>query len=91
MQIIDKFSPSHLALTTTLEGFAGEIFVIISNIKSGKDINYQGYINLGIHFIVFIGAMIHNEIFIINKCGLNEKTQLFLNKEFKKEILIMKK
>ena len=29
--------------------------------------------------------MIHNEIFIINKCGFNEKTQLFLNKEFKKE------
>ena len=29
--------------------------------------------------------MIHNEIFIINKCGLNEKTQLYLNNEFKKE------
>ena len=35
--------------------------------------------------MVFIGAMIHNEIFIINKCGLNEKTQLYLNNEFKKE------
>ena len=29
--------------------------------------------------------MIHNEIFIINKCGLNEKTKLFLNNEFCKE------
>ena len=29
--------------------------------------------------------MIHNEIFIINKCGLNEKTQLYLDNEFKKE------
>ena len=29
--------------------------------------------------------MIHNEIFIINKCGLNEKTQLYLDNEFMKE------
>ena len=29
--------------------------------------------------------MIHNEIFIINKCGLNEKTQLYLDNEFRKE------
>ena len=26
--------------------------------------------------------MIHNEIFIINKYGLNTKTQLYLNNEF---------
>ena len=29
--------------------------------------------------------MIHNEIFIINKCGLNEKTLLHLDNEFKEE------
>ena len=31
--------------------------------------------------------MIHNEIIIINKWALNEKTHLFLNNEFKKETI----
>ena len=30
--------------------------------------------------------MIHNEIFIINRCGLNTKTQLYLNSECNGEI-----
>ena len=37
------------------------------------------------YIVLFFGAMIHNEIFIINICGLNLKTQLFLNKDFKAE------
>ena len=85
MLIIDKFSPSHLALQILLESFAEEAYSIISSIINKNDIYWQSYVNLGIHLIVFIGTMIHNEIFIINKCGLNEKTQLYLNNEFKKE------
>ena len=85
MLIIDKFSPSHLALALSLENLADGIYSIIRDIKNGYDVYWDNYTNLGIFFIVFIGAMIHNEIFIINKCGLNEKTQLYLNNEFKKE------
>ena len=85
MLIIDKFSPSHLALALSLENLADGTYSIIRDIKNGYDVYWVNYTNLGIFFIVFIGAMIHNEIFIINKCGLNEKTQLYLNNEFKKE------
>ena len=85
MLIIDKFSPSHLALPMTLSKFAIETFNLINDYRLGYDVYWSRFINIGIHFLVFIGTMIHNEIFIINKCGLNEKTQLFLNMEFKKE------
>ena len=85
MMIIDKFSPSHLVLAFSLEKLAEDIYSIIKENSFGLIIHWTRYVNLGINLIVFIGTMIHNEIFIINKCGLNEKTQLYLNNEFKKE------
>ena len=85
MMIIDKFSPSHLVLAFSLEKLAEDIYSIIKENSFGLIIYWTRYVNLGINLIVFIGTMIHNEIFIINKCGLNEKTQLYLNNEFKKE------
>ena len=85
MLIIDKFSPSHLSLQIILESLSEEVYNLIDNAISGENTNWQSYVNLGILFIVFIGSMIHNEIFIINKCELNEKTKLFLNNEFRKE------
>ena len=85
MMIIDKFSPSHLVLAFSLEKLAEDIYSIIKENSFGLAVHWTRYVNLGINIIVFIGTMIHNEIFIINKCGLNEKTQLYLNNEFKKE------
>ena len=85
MMIIDKFSPSHLVLAFSLEKLAEDIYSIIKENSFGLIIHWTRYVNLGINLIVFIGTMIHNEIFIINKCGLNEKTQFYLSNEFKKE------
>ena len=85
MLIIDKFSPSHLALAITLESCAEKLFIIINDNKHGKSVSWEVYVNFGVYFIVFIGAMIHNEIFIINKWGLNQKTNLRLISEFRKE------
>ena len=82
MLIIEKFSVSHLALAITLESFAEKLYYII---KSKGKVSWDNYVNLGLYFLVFIGAMIHNEIFVINKCGLNKKTQKYLNDEFNKE------
>ena len=87
MLIIDKFSPSHLALALTLESIAEQVNGLIQEIISEKIISWFDYVKFGLYFIVFIGAMIHNEIIIINKWGLNEKTHLFLNKEFRKETI----
>ena len=86
MLIIYKFSPSHLTLAMILESFCHMGYKIISNIVSKKKVYWSQYTNLGIYFILFIGSMIHNEIFIINKCELNTKTQLYLNSEFNDEI-----
>ena len=57
-------------------------YYIINNVIKDRNIFWNDCINLGIFIILFIGSMIHNEIFIINKYGLNTKTQLYLNNEF---------
>ena len=85
MLIIDKFSPSYLALVITLESFAEKLYQIIASNISNKSVSWEVYVNFGVYFLVFIGALIHNEICIINKWGFNEKTQLYLNQEFKEE------
>ena len=84
-QIIDKFTVSHAALAYTLDSFAGKLYQIIADNAVGKTVSWEVYANFGVYFFVFIGAMIHNEIFIINRCGLHEKTQLYLDDEFRNE------
>ena len=83
--IIDKFSPSHLTLSITFESLGTDIYKLIVNIAEGKETPWYNFVNFGIYIILFIGAMIHNEIFIINRCGFHEKTKLYLNKEFIEE------
>jgi hypothetical protein len=86
MFIIDKFSPSHLTLAMILESFAHMGYKIISKTFKDLEIYWNQYANLGIYLILFIGSMIHNEILVINKCGLNAKIQISLNNEFNNEI-----
>ena len=83
--IIDKFSPSHYTLAMTLEAICKNADRIIKSNIDDKEVDWDKYANCGIFLILFIASMIHNEIFIINKCGLNEKTKLFLNKKFDEE------
>ena len=61
-------------------------YYIINNVIKDRNIFWNDCINLGIFIILFIVSMIHNEIFIINKFGLNTKTQLYLNNEFNNEL-----
>ena len=86
MFIIYEFSPSHLTLAMTLKSFADLGYKIIKNNILKKTVYWSQYTNFGISFILFIGSLIHNEIFIINICGLNTKTKLYLNGEFNGEI-----
>ena len=86
MFIIYKFSPSHLTLAMIVKSFINTGYYIINNVIKDKNIYWSDYTNLGICIILFIGSMIHNEIFIINKYGLNTKTQLYLNNEFNNEL-----
>ena len=86
MFIIYKFSPSHLTLAMILKSFVKIGHNIVFNKIKKKSVYWSDYVNFGMWFILFIGSMIHNEIFIINKYGLNKKTKLYLNNEFKDEI-----
>ena len=86
MFIIYKFSPSHFTLALILESFTHMGYKIINNTVLKKNVYWTQYANLGIYFVLFIGSMIHNEIFIINRCELNTKTQLYLDSEFNGEI-----
>ena len=88
LAIIDKFSPNHLALAHILESFGSSIYSIIKNFIEEKENSWSLYATLPIYVVLFIGAMIHNEIFIINKWGLNLKTKLYLDSKFEEESLI---
>ena len=79
MIIIDRFSPSHLPLAHTLESFGLSLSNIIKLAIKHGHIIWDDYAMFGVYIILFIAAMIHNEIFIINKWGLNEKTKYFLD------------
>ena len=84
--IIDRFSPSHLALGFIIYSFFYNIFHIIQHIRQNKENKWNIYIYFLFYIILFIGAMIHNEIFIINKWGFNLNTKLFLNFKLDEEI-----
>ena len=84
--IIDRFSPSHLPLGFIMNSFLYNIYRIIKNKIKGEDNGYFLYIYIFIYIFLFIAAMIHNEILIINRCGFNENTKLFLDDKVEQEI-----
>ena len=83
--IIDRFSPNHLPLAYTLDSFGLTLSTIIQLAIENKYINWNYYAMFAVYIILLIAAMIHNEIFIINKCGLNEKTKYFLDIKLNEE------
>ena len=88
--LIDRFSPSHLALSLILENLS---YLIVYTINydgndEGKVPIWEICIRIFIHFILFITALFHNEIFIITKWGLGANTKLFLEERQKEEMLL---
>ena len=83
--IMDRFSPSHLCLGFILNSFASNIYTIIKNFYNNQERKWYYYSNIIIYIILFIAAMIHNEIFIINKCGFNTNTKMFLDLKLNEE------
>ena len=81
--IIDKFSPAHFALATILDSFGS---LLISIFKGSIEITeFIGRFILCL-FLIFTG-LIYNEIIILNFCGLQKDTKLFLENESKTDIL----
>ena len=83
--IIDRFSPNHLTLAYMLESFGSTIYNIIEDYINKGNTDWLNYFNFLIYIFVFIGALIYNEVLIINKCGLNMNTILYMNDKFNKE------
>ena len=87
--IIDRFSPNHLALSLLIEKISYLIAYII-NYSTNEEGDYELwliFIRIFIYIILFIAALIHNEIFIITKWGLGE-SKLFMDEKVKEEILL---
>ena len=87
--IIDKFSPNHTPLILLIEELFNFIISAVENKGDfKKDYRIMGwdiYIRMFLYVISFIGALIHNEIIIINICGLGSDTKYFLDLESIKE------
>ena len=75
--IIDKFSPSHYAMATILDNFSSLLIAIFKG-----DIDIAEFFSKFIFYLILIfNGSIYNEIIILNFCGLQKYTKLFLEKK----------
>ena len=88
--IMDRFSPNHFSLALILEEIFYFILDIIFDRVSNYIIKWDLYIRIFLFIILFIGVMIHNEIMIINICGLGSYTKYFLDLIVKNEEIYTK-
>ena len=80
--IIDRFSPNYIPLALIFKEISDYIVIIIIITKDIIDSNVMGwdiYVRIFLYLILIIGVMIHNEIIIINICGLASDTKYFLD------------
>jgi len=70
--IIDKYSPSHLAMGNVLEVIAPMLYLIFFEINK---IDWHFFFEIVINIILIIGTLIHNEILIIKYCKLDQYTK----------------
>lgn len=84
--LIDKFSPSYLPFSFLLFLIFNNIYNTIKNFVNHKENAYYIYLNFAFYAILFISAMIHNEIIIISGCGFSKNTKMFLDMKLDEEI-----
>ena len=80
--IIDKFSPIHYAVGTVLETFGS---IIITTFDGKVEVG-EFFIKFVIYFISILAALIYNEIIVLNFCGFQKYTHLFLLKMANKDL-----
>ena len=82
-KIIDEFSPNHFAIARVIENFG---ILMLNIILEGADSQKNLVFNLIIYILLIIVALVYNEFFIINICGLSKYTKYFLDFEAESEI-----
>ena len=87
--IIDRFSPNHIPLAILIKQIVDFIISLILtyNNNDSSSFNWDLYIRIFLYAILIIGVLIHNEIIVINICGLASDTKYFLDLKLKNEEL----
>ena len=86
--IIDKFSPNHIPLAICIKQIVDFIIsLIINSFNDLGSFNWDLYVRIFLYIILIIGVLIHNEIIVINICGLASDTKYFLDLKVKNEEL----
>ena len=83
--IIDRFNPNYAPLAIILEELCYYIDIKIIHSENFEIMGWDEYFRLFLYIILFVGVMIHNEIIIINICGLASETKYFLDLKVKNE------
>ncbi len=81
--LVDRFSPSHLALALIFEFISFNL--IVATNKKQKINLFQIIIRIFLYIILFIVTMIHNEIIILNICGISSDAKYFMDLKVESE------
>jgi len=73
--LLNKFSPNDYALSMMIEAMIDKLFQYTLKPETFKDNIFISISQIIIFILLIIGICIHNEIIIINKCGMNEYTK----------------
>ena len=82
--IIDRFSPNYTPLILLVEEVCNFVEDLITK-GVFQDMPPYKYVRILLYIISFIGVIIHNEIVVINICGLGSDTKYFLEHILKDE------
>jgi hypothetical protein len=87
--IIDKFSPNYTPLAIVFRMLSNFIIEIIikKKIDESNLLGWDLYIRIFLYLILIIGILLHNQIIVINICGLGFDTKYFLDLKVENESL----
>ena len=80
--IIDKFSPIHFAIASIMANIGSLLISIIY--KKIHRIDF--FFILAVYLLLILSALVYNEFIILNFCGFQTNTQLFLQKKANNDI-----
>ena len=75
--IIDKFSPIHYAVGNIIENFDSTIILMIYRELELKEF----FIKFSLYLVLIFASLIYNEFIVLNFCGFQKNTNLFLQKK----------
>ena len=88
--IIDRFNPNYIPFALILEEFCYYIDIKAIHPEYYEIMGCDEYFRLSLYIILFVFVMVHNEIIIINMCGLASETKYFLDLKLKSEEIFTK-